>query len=159
MKQKKIWIIGLLLSIGLFSQAQQATTTAGGNATGIGGNVAYSLGQIGYTTSINTSGSVAEGVQQPFEIFIVLGIDNPLYDLSVAVYPNPSNDFLQLKIENSTLENLDFQLLDLSGKLILSRKIINTIENIDLVNLPCNSYFLKVTKNNIEVKTYKIIKN
>jgi hypothetical protein len=57
----------LLLGFVLTAQAQQATTAAGGNATGSGGSVAYSVGQIVYTTHTGTTGSVAQGVQQTYE--------------------------------------------------------------------------------------------
>ncbi len=56
----------LLFSAGL--HAQQATTAAGGDATGPGGSVAYSVGQVVYTTNSGTGGSVAEGVQQSYSV-------------------------------------------------------------------------------------------
>ena len=54
---------------------------------------------------------------------------------------------------------LNFQLYDISGKLIESRKIISRTETIAMANLASATYFLKVTNNNNEVKTFKIIKN
>jgi len=50
-------------------------------------------------------------------------------------------------------------LYDISGKIIESRKIISSSETIAIENLPTAAYFLKVTNNNNEVKTFKIIKN
>jgi hypothetical protein len=40
---------------------------AGGEATGSGGSVSYSVGQVVYTTNTGINGSVAQGVQQPYE--------------------------------------------------------------------------------------------
>ena len=159
MKYKKVKISVLLLGLGLTAQAQQATTATGSDASGSGGTVAYSVGQIVYTTNTGTNGSVAQGVQQPYEISIVLGIDNHTINLELTAYPNPTTNFLTLNVGNAELSTLNFQLYDILGKLIESRKIISSIETIAIENLPTATYFLKITNNNNEVKTFKIIKN
>lgn len=159
MKHRKVKLSALLLVIWLTTQAQQATTTTGGNASSGGGTVAYSVGQIVYTTNTGTNGSVSQGVQQPYEIFIVLGIEDNSINLKLTAYPNPTSNFLTLNLGNAELSTLSFQLYDISGKLIESRKIVSSPETIGMENLSSASYFLKVTKNNNEVKSFKIIKN
>ena len=96
----------LLLGLGLTGlQAQQSINAAGGNATGSGGMVSYSVGQVAYKTHTGTSGSVSEGVQQPYEISVVTAIEKTKgINLSVTAYPNPTTDFLQLKIENEAMK-------------------------------------------------------
>jgi hypothetical protein len=159
MKHKKVKLSVLLLGLGLTAQAQQATTATGGDASGSGGTVAYSLGQIVYTTNTGTNGSVAQGVQQPYEISIVLGIEDNSINLELVAYPNPTNNFLTLNVGKAELSTLNFQLYDILGKLIESRKIISSTETIGMANLPSATYFLKVSNNNNELKTFKIIKN
>ncbi len=159
MKHKKVKLSVLLLGLGLTAQAQQAITATGGDASGSGGTVAYSVGQVVYTTNTGTTGSVAQGVQQPYEISIVLGIDNYSINLELSAYPNPTTDYLKLNVGKAELSTLNFQLHDISGKLIESKKITSTTETIRMENLPSAPYFLKVTNNNQEVKTFKIIKN
>lgn len=109
-----------------FTMAIQAQTTipaTGGNATGTGGSVTYTVGQVVYTTNIGTNGTVARGVQQPYEIFIVTGIEQAKdITLVCSVYPNPASDFLTLKVENYDQENLSYQLMDTNGKLLESKK-------------------------------------
>ena len=158
MKHKKIKLSILLLGLGLPAQAQQATTATGENASGSGGNVTYSVGQIVYTTNIGTTGSVAQGLQQPYEISIVLGIDNHSINLELTAYPNPTANYLTLNVGNAEVSTLNFQLYDISGKLIESRKIISSSVTIGIENLPSATYFLKVNNNINEVKTFKIIK-
>ena len=159
MRQKNKFIAILLLSLGLTSlQAQQATTATGGNASGSGGTVSYSVGQIAYTTNTGSNGSVAQGVQQPYEISV--GFDDAQeMNLNLTTYPNPTTNFLTLNVGNYTTENLTYQLFDISGKLIESKKITSTTETINLENFAIATYFLKVSNNNKEVKTFKIIKN
>ncbi len=140
--------------------AQQLTTASGGDASGPGGTVAYSIGQLVYKTNTSSSGSVAQGVEQPYEISIVSGIEST-NDLSIKLnaYPNPTIDCLTLFVENSELIMLNFHLFDVNGKLIETKNITKNKETINMVNLPNSTYFLKVFNNKIEIKTFKIIKN
>ena len=147
-----------LLWAGLVN-AQQATTATGGDASGSGGTVAYSVGQIVYTTNTGANGSVAQGVQQAYEISIVTGLEDTQISLNMQAYPNPTTDYLTLNVGNFELSTLNFQLYDISGKLIESRKIISSTETIAMGNLSSATYFLKVSTNNNEVKSFKIIKN
>jgi hypothetical protein len=159
---KKSKILGLLFLLGMSSlklQAQQSPVASGGNAAGSGGSVSFSVGQIAYTTAFGSTGSVSQGVQQPYEIF-TLGVDDfPNISLTMAVYPNPTTSWVNLKIENFTEENLEYQLYDLQGKLISNRKITQDVTQIDMSNLATAIYFLKIFNSNAPIKTFKIIKN
>ena len=149
-----------LLVFGLLTaQAQEAVIAVGGNASGSTGTVAYSIGQIVYTTNTGINGLVAQGVQQPYIISVVLGVEHQTIQLDFTVYPNPTINFLTLNVGNAELSTLNFQLYDLSGKLIESRKILSSTETISMENLPSALYFLRVTNNNQDLKTFKIIKN
>lgn len=157
MKIKKLLIATLLL-VAFQTQAQEAVATAGGDASGTNGNVSYTVGQVVYTTNTGTTGSVAQGVQQPFEIQAVLGIENFNINLQMAVFPNPTTNWLQLDIKNYGFEKLNYQIFDINGKLVLENKISTETTTISMENLSTNIYLLKVLDNNKEVKTFKIIK-
>ena len=152
-----------ILTVGLLcagaAQAQQASTAAGGDFSGSGGTVAYSVGQIVYTTHTGINGSIAQGVQQPYEIFIVAGIENNAINLELYAYPNPTEDFVQLKVESGELQDLSYQLVDIKGSILASQKIQGVTETILMKHLPSATYFLKVTYDSKLVKTFKIIKN
>jgi len=160
MKHKKVKLSALILLAGLTGlQAQEAVTTTGGNASGSGGTVSYTIGQIDYTTNTGTGGTVTQGVQQPYEFFI-LGIDDKKdISLEMSVYPNPSVAFVNLKVLNQNLENLSFQLYDVNQKLIITRKVSSTETSIPMEKLASATYFLKVSDRKKVVKTFKIIKN
>lgn len=159
MKNKKFKFSILLLGIGITIQAQQSTIASGGNSSGNGGTVSYSIGQLVYTTLAGSTGSVAQGVQQPFEISVVLGLEEHQISLNMQAYPNPTTDYLKLMIANFELSTLNFELYDINGKLMESKKISGAIETIRMDYLPRAIYFLKVTSNDKELKTFKIIKN
>ena len=111
-----------------------------------------------YTTNTGTTGSIAQGVQQPYEIQTVLGIDNFNINLQMTVFPNPTTNWLQLDIKNYGFEKLSYQIFDINGKLVLQSKISTEATTISMENLSTNIYLLKVLDNNKEVKTFKIIK-
>ena len=161
-KQSKLSAL-LLLVIGLTGiQAQEiheAIPASGGNASGSGGSVAYSTGQVVYLTRAGTNGSVAEGIQQPYEISEITGLDEAKnIILTVLAYPNPVTEYLTLTVEPLELSALSFQLYNVDGNLLLSRKIISNETNIAMGNLAPSTYFVKVTQNDKEIKAFKIIK-
>jgi hypothetical protein len=140
--------------------AQSAIPTAGGNATGSGGSVSYSVGQVVYSTNSGSSGSEIQGVQQPYEISIVTGLEaGNAISMQCSAYPNPATYFVKLKVEKYKTENLIYQLYDVSGKLLENKKIDTDETSIDMHNLVMSTYFLKVMQNNKEIKVFKIIKN
>lgn len=162
MQHKKVKLIGVLLLASVITglQAQEATPTSGGNASGSGGSISYTVGQVLYTSNTGTTGSVAQGVQQPFEISVVTGIEEAKgISLNCSAYPNPATDFLTLKIEDNMRMQYIASLYDLNSKLLKSQKIESSETSIDMSNLVPATYFLKVTESNKEVKTFKIIKN
>jgi type IX secretion system substrate protein len=140
-------------------KAQDAVPATGGDATGSGGSAAYSTGQVICTSYSGTGGSVNQGVQQPYVFITTETNTQSLIELLMSVYPNPSVTSVYLKIENQDLQQLSFQLMDIQGKLILQQKITETETFIKMDETAAGTYFLKVTDNNIELKTFKIIKN
>jgi len=155
----KLLIVFCLVVLVTSIQAQNTISAAGGNASGAGGSASFSIGQIAYTTNTGTNGSVAEGVQQPYEISVVVGIEQAKYtNFFCAVYPNPTTDLLTLEVEILDNENLFYQLYDMMGKLLLIKRLIDFKTTISMTNLAPATYFLKVTDNQNVVKTFKIIK-
>ena len=153
-------VIFCIFGYGMTIQAQNAIPASGSNASGSGGTVSYSVGQVVYTTYTSTSGSVAHGVQQPFEISVITGLEETKdINLICSVYPNPTSSFLTLKVENFNKEDLSFILFDSNGKL-LERKMVTGNETIiPMTNLFSGIYFLKVINSEKEIKIFKIIRN
>ena len=162
MQHKKLKLSAILfLGLGLTGlQAQESIPASGGNASGNDGTVSYTIGQVVYTTNTGTNGSVAQGVQQPYEISVVSAIEQAKdINLICSAYPNPTTDFITLKVENYNNVSLSYQLFDINGKLLENKKLTGNETTISMENLVPATYFLKVTDNNKEVKIFKIIKN
>ena len=140
-------------------QTQETVPATDGEATGAGGSSSYSIGQITYTTETGANGSVAKGVQQPYEISTITGIEITHINLQLSVYPNPATDFLTLSAKDTELSDLNYQLYNLSGKLILQDQLRDQNTQIDLRNLSSATYLLKISDNTKNLKTFKIIRN
>jgi len=156
----------LLLGLGLTGlQAQESINATGGDASNSGGSASYSVGQVVYTTNTGTNGSVAQGVQQPYEISVVSGLEEATsISLSVSAYPNPTTDYLTLTIAEDVqtshdLSLLQYQLYDISGRLLQSEKITGNQVRIAMDNLVPSTYFVKVIQGDKKIKSFKIIKN
>lgn len=150
----------LLLGLGLTGlQAQESVGSTGGEASGSGGSASYSAGQVGYHTHTGTNGSVAEGVQQPYEISVVSAVEQAKgITLQVTAYPNPVNDHLTLRIDDIDISNLSYHLYNVNGKLLKIEKITGNLTTIMMRNFVSASYFVKIIQDNQEIKTFKIIK-
>ncbi|MGM0566675.1 MAG: T9SS type A sorting domain-containing protein [Bacteroidota bacterium] len=171
----------ILLVLGLTGlHAQESVNASGGDASGSGGSIGYSVGQVVYTANSGTTGSAAEGVQQPYEISVLTGLEEAKgISLSLMAYPNPTTDNITLVFDNSVktsydLSQLSYQLYDMNGKLLQNEKITGNQTSVDMSNLIPATYFVKVIHENRGVhhvkynevvatqfnvvKTFKIIK-
>ena len=143
------------------SVAQEAISASGGNISGSGGSVSYTVGQVAYLNLTGTYGSVAQGVQHPYEIFLVTGINEATgISLSFHVYPNPVQDFLKLKIQDPDTGNLIWKLFDASGRLIGTDHVSDTETLIPMTGYARGAYLFSVyNKHEFQFATYQIIKN
>jgi hypothetical protein len=153
----------LLLTAGLlwvgFAQAQESANASGGDATGSGGTVAYSIGQVVYTTYTGSNGSVALGVQHAFEIFTV-GIKETELNISLTAFPSPTTENLTLQISDYNNEKLSYQLFDMQGKQLNKGQITAEQTQINMNSLPVATYFINVVnQEKKQVQSFKIIKN
>ena len=111
MKHKKTIASVAFLILGLGGlHAQESTIASGGEATGASGAVSYSLGQVVYTTNTGSNGSIAQGVQQPY-IISTTGLNETTIHLEMSIYPNPTTNYLTLKVDLT--KNLSYQLFDM----------------------------------------------
>ena len=152
-------IMFLSVFVSFLGLAQQNTVATGGDASGAGGSVSYSIGQIDYETYSGSNGSVSQGVQQPFEIFTVSV--NELYaSFEMNLFPNPSSSIINLTIGNvSDDQVVSYSLTDINGKLISSSTIVENATSISIEHLAVANYYLNVMVNGVNAKTFKIIKN
>lgn len=155
-------IIRLLIAFCFFGSeviglSQTAIPATGMNAAGEGGTVSYSVGQVVYLTITETSASVSQGVQQPYEILTTEQEEG--VTLVCSVYPNPFKDLLILKVENHEYKNLTCYLFNTNGILLENKRITSNETRIEMRNTIPGTYFLEVCSSGKKIKTFKIIKH
>jgi|TARA_B110000879_G_scaffold210826_1_gene301829 hypothetical protein len=139
-------------------QAQETIPTSGGEATGSGGTVSYSVGQLLSNMNIGSNGTVTQGVQQTIEFVVLSNPELIALTLSAVTYPNPTTDYIVLSLTDATLTDLSYTMFDLQGRLVTKAKVEQEATQIAMKNLAIGVYILKINQNNQELKTFKIIK-
>lgn len=155
----KTTIVALLLCVTNSIFSQQSVAASGGGATGSGGNYSYSVGQLLYTTNSGSGGTISQGIQQSIEIYELSNPEFKGLTLKATIYPNPSTDYVVLKLDDSELTNLSYLMYDLRGRKIAEGQVNQNVTKIMTQHLEMSTYILKVNQNNKELKTFKIIKN
>ena len=162
MKQpgKFLFISILLCSWTLCIRGQTTVAASGGDASGSGGSISYSVGQVFSNFFSGTNGTVTQGVQQPFEISVVTAVNHTEdLDLEYFVYPNPTSKSIRLTINPFDYKTRRLLLYDMNGLLIMDKEILSEETLISMDDLPVSVYFLKVVdSNNRLIKVFKILK-
>ena len=146
------------LVFGAFAFGQISINASGGGTSNVSGSISYSIGQVTYQSTSNTSGSVNQGVQHAFEISTLSLEENSLH-LSLMAYPNPTQELLNLRVGNYSKEKLTYKLVDLEGKVISEASMHSEETTIDMKQLPVATYFVEVHNDAKKVHVFKIIKN
>ena len=156
---KKVFLSGLALFSAAGLYAQSNTVSGGGTATGHGGTVSFTVGQVAYTAASGNGGSVSQGVQQVYAVSSPTNVNDLDVTLKAQIYPNPTTDQLLLTLSGNEYKQLSYQLLDLQGKVLRQNQLNSTTTSIDVAQLPNGTYFVRVLDKQRQLKTFQIIKN
>lgn len=147
-----------LVSFSIQVSGQESLNTSGTNMSGTAGSVTASLGQIFYTTTSSSLGSIAAGVQQSYEITATLGVDITEISLNLTIFPNPTADILNLKMGFKDYDKYRYDIFDGSGKLLTGQPILQAQTQIIMASYPASMYLLKISKEGKTIKIFKVLK-
>ncbi len=155
---KKSIFITIFFFTTLAAAAQSGLVTTGGDIQGSNGSISYTVGQI----AVQSTATITEGVQQPYEI-LTIGVDNyPAITLDAAVYPNPTADRLVLSVENFVetygRTSLRAALYNTNGQYIQIVDVAGAQTTIDMSASSAGTYYLRVTAGQQTLKTFKVVK-
>ena len=156
MKKLSIFIFTMMASVAVVS-AQSSLVGTGGEATGNGGSVSFSVGQIAAQSSGDGTTTISEGVQQPYEISVSGVDDYPNITLNAVVYPNPTQGNLQLTMNNVQL-NGEVRVYDANGKYLFNKKIEGKTTYFDLSDYAPGTYYLNIFSGKQMLKSFKVVK-
>lgn len=139
--------------------AQTAVVPAGGDISGASGSVSFTVGQIAVQTLSDSNHSIAEGVQQTYQVSVV-GVDDYLeITLSAMVYPNPTTQYLTLSLsETHNLVGLEYRIFDANGKFLDRKKVSELRTELDLSHYATGTYFVNLYRSKQLMKSFKVIK-
>ncbi|MNK19570.1 hypothetical protein D3C87_377920 [compost metagenome] len=87
-----------------------------------------------------------------------VSVDVSLKGGTIVAFPNPTTNYVSLTTGGEDYKGFKYELFDSNGKKVLSEKAKATQQDVSLSKLPAAVYFLKVSKNDIEQQTIKLIK-
>ena len=156
--------ITLLLSVLSFVLCGQSVLVpVGGDAQSATGSVSYTVGQVVTETASNGSGSisVAEGVQQPYEIMTVGVNQYPQITLNAMVYPNPTDNLAQLFLDGFEVpaNGLQACLFDAKGKLLQRILVTEDLTTFQIGQYATGTYYLELKDGKRTLKTFKVVRN
>ena len=156
MKKTSLFSIVTLIASNAFVFGQSNTVSTGGNASSSSGSVSYSIGQVVYTSAEGDNGSINQGVQQPYSVDVITGIEHPEIDLSV--FPNPTQGQITLNIELDRTESYSCSLFDATGRLVFAQDKLNPATIISLDAFAVGTYTLSVSKKKEVVKSFRVVR-
>lgn len=152
-------LIILFLFFSAICLGQEDFVSAGGEATGSGGSVSYSVGQIAFETVTGSNGEITQGVQQPYEVY-TLSTPDFGYSFQANLYPNPAIHSVILSLGNGVdFSKLSYDLIDITGKILRNGKITGLETEINVSDLASATYFFNITDSSKRIKSFKLIKN
>jgi len=142
-----------------FSYSQQVSVAGGSDIQNAGsGSIAFSIGQVVYTQNDNGILYVAQGIQQPYEVFI--NFVSELFDKnSVSVFPNPFENDININFSNQNIEEYKAKLIDLQGNVIKELTFNEKLNKLYVGELSKGSYFIILENQLGGIYTIKLIKN
>ncbi len=156
MKTTKIFIFCILQFSISNAQQLEVINSRGGFHENNQGSLTFSIGEVVIETiSQGELYYLTQGFCQANLMIIPIP---PGLDYEVLAYPKPAKDFVILKINNNDLSNLSYLLYDIDGRLLISNQITSNESSIPFSSLVPAIYSLKIIDNQIEVKSFKIIK-
>ena len=158
MRQRITPIIFLLCLAGA-TFAQSAVVPVGCDAQSNSGSVSYTVGQIAVQTTSNSN--VSEGVQQPYEIQAVGVDDYPQITLNAVVYPNPTENLAQLRLNGFEIPTAGLRaiLYDGNGKQLQSVTVTDDLTALQIGQYATGTYYLELRDGKRVLKTFKIVRS
>lgn len=156
-----LFMLFFIITTGL--RAQVIIGSSGGDVVNETGSMTVTIGQAFMSSAEGPEGSIIQGVQIPNELLGVGVNEIPLSALNIkmTVFPNPTTDFVNLRIEDDDFYSKSYRyyLYRLDGSFMKTERITSDIIKIDLSNYAAHSYLLKIVGNNQNYELFKITKS
>ncbi len=152
MKQLKLTIIALFASAFVFGQTleRQVIGSAGLAVQNGTAGLSYTIGEQATSSQIIPATKLTQGFQQVDPVEFVGILDLYANQIQASVFPNPTVKILKLQSDLYTIgiDELNFQILDLHGKLVLEGIVPSDGGSFDVSSLAASTYTLVLRAKN-----------
>lgn len=149
--------IGLLGTIKAQTVMPEVLSSSGGSGQTAQVSLAWTIGEPVTATVSNGTSTLTQGFQQP--TLLIATAQNEQNDLlSLLVYPNPTADYVTLKLDQSNQTLYNFRVFDSAGKLVNEGKANATNPNISFQGLASGQYTVSLLNSNSKQQSISIIK-
>jgi hypothetical protein len=152
MFKKTIFTSIILLTINVFSQ--EVISTQGDSYADSSASIDYTIGEVVTFTGASVENNLTQGFHQTNWGFVSIEDHLPTYQ--AIIYPNPTEDFLNIKA--SLYEDVNYALYDEMGKLILQGRLLSEQTAFEVSPLATGRYSLVLSNSKENLKTFNIIK-
>ena len=129
---------------------QAVIGTAGGNHQNDTYANSWTIGEVITETYTIENNILSQGFHQGNLVVDWIGKDVP-QEFQIKAYPNPAKDIMIIELQDP---GLDYQLVNVKGRVIQNGIFFSIQDQIDFTHIPAGTYFLKVK----DYKTHKVIK-
>jgi len=156
-KKQLFLIIYFSIICSLNCISQEVISTSAGYSETSSLSVSWTIGENFTETFSNSEIILTQGFNQ--SKIIVTDISEILFpEFTITAYPNPANEFINIKIESKNTEYFTAEIYNLSGTRLISELMNSDNTCIDIQSLPESNYILRISDSHQRIKSFKIIK-
>lgn len=136
--------------------AQSATVSSGGEGSGLGGSVSFSIGQLVVESTVDSEGSLSPGVQHAVESMSIFVNENVLSN-KLTVYPNPTAERIQCSFAQVFIGEVC--VFDHLGQRVFTQALNGKEMSIDVSKWSTGAYLIHFLIDNRSAAIHRIVKN
>ena len=149
--------IGLLGTIKAQTVMPEVLSSSGGSGQTAQVSLAWTIGEPVTTTVSDGTSTLTQGFQQPTLLIATSQNENNEL-LSLFVYPNPTADYVTLKLDQSNDAQYNFKVFDSAGKLVNEGKANASQPNISFQGFASGQYTISLLSPKLKQQSISIIK-
>lgn len=154
--------LSITLTIALFisslAMAQEVVSSGGDYHSNSSGSLSSTIGEPIIETFSAGDYTLTQGFQQTKLIITALK-PHEAAKFNLEIFPNPTHSTIIIEATEEIQQSLQYSLYDFNGKVLYETCSDQSILKIDLTSFSPGTYLLRISNDNQQMNTYKIIKN
>lgn len=138
-------------------QAQEVIASSGNYFQNENGTISWTLGEPVIETYSSADIILTQGFQQPV-LMVSTFVEGPDLDFHLTAFPNPTSAHVNISTDALQGESLMYRVYDVQGRFISSNRLVGTQTRVAFDDFQPGTYFIRITRDEKPVKTFKIIK-